>query len=204
MNGRENKKVMSEFLELQRYGRNKSTLVNKSYINSGEYRKKFDMITDDIEMNRNLYIKAKEMLLHRSGTKYEDMCWFNGNTGKLIAYENTSKQEESIVYTESIQKALRENENIIGMHTHPCSMPPSIADFNSAYNNEYDIGIVLCHDGKVFTYKSFKPIRQSEYEMYIGKFYSIFHNEYDAQVHTLKEFQIEGIISVMELEVHEA
>ena len=52
MNGRENKKVMSEFLELQRYGRNKSTLVNKIYINSGEYRKKFDMITDDIEMNR--------------------------------------------------------------------------------------------------------------------------------------------------------
>lgn len=29
-------------LEYQRYGRNKETLINKTYIESGEYKRKFD------------------------------------------------------------------------------------------------------------------------------------------------------------------
>ena len=47
-------------VEDQRYGRNKDTLVNSTYINSGEYRKKFDTITDNKDVNRTLYAKAKE------------------------------------------------------------------------------------------------------------------------------------------------
>lgn len=53
--------------EYQRYGRNKGTQINNTYINSGEYRKKFDGITDNSSINRLLYSKAKEMLKHRSG-----------------------------------------------------------------------------------------------------------------------------------------
>lgn len=51
---------MSDNLEFQRYGRNKSTLVNSTYISSGEYRNKFDRITDHKDVNRALYIKAKK------------------------------------------------------------------------------------------------------------------------------------------------
>lgn len=76
---------MSENLELQRYGRNKYTLVNSTYISSGEYRNKFNKITDNKDVNRIIYSKAKEMLLHRSGTLYEDMYWFDADTGKVIA-----------------------------------------------------------------------------------------------------------------------
>lgn len=32
-------------LEFQRYGRNKDTLINNTYIDSGEYRNKFNGIT---------------------------------------------------------------------------------------------------------------------------------------------------------------
>lgn len=39
-------------LENQRYGRNKQTLVNSTYINNGNYRKKFDRITDNHDVNR--------------------------------------------------------------------------------------------------------------------------------------------------------
>lgn len=45
--------------EAQREGRNKETTINKSYIESGEYRKKFDLITNDRELNRLLYNCAK-------------------------------------------------------------------------------------------------------------------------------------------------
>lgn len=50
-------------LEYQRYGRNKDTLVNKSYIESGEYRRKFDNITDNPDVNRTLYQCAKEVFV---------------------------------------------------------------------------------------------------------------------------------------------
>ena len=59
--------------EDQRYGRDKSTVVNKTYIESGEFRRKFDSIVDDPKIARILYSLAKEMLLHRSGTHIEDI-----------------------------------------------------------------------------------------------------------------------------------
>lgn len=97
---------MSENLEFQRYGRNKSTLVNSTYISSGEYRNKFNKLTDSKDINRIIYSKAKEMLLHRSGTLYEDMYWFDADTGKVIAKEIDSSEEEQILYSESISKAI--------------------------------------------------------------------------------------------------
>lgn len=42
--------------EYQRYGRNKGTQINNTYINSGEYRKKFDGITDNSSINRLLLL----------------------------------------------------------------------------------------------------------------------------------------------------
>ena len=63
--------------EEQRYGRDKSTIVNQSYIEGGEYRRKFDELTKAPKLNRLIYNMAKKMLFHRSGTKFEDMCWID-------------------------------------------------------------------------------------------------------------------------------
>lgn len=49
-------------LEVQRQGRNKDTAINHAYIDSGEYRKKFDHISDSDELNRLIYQLAKKML----------------------------------------------------------------------------------------------------------------------------------------------
>lgn len=177
---------MNENLELQRYGRNKSTLVNSTYISSGEYRNKFDKITDNKNVSRIIYSKAKEMLLHRSGTMYEDMYWFDAHTGKVIAKELDSSEEEQILYSESISKAIEGKNNIIAVHTHPCSMPPSIADFNSAKDHNYILGVVLCHDGKIFCYKSDEFISKMMYNLYVADYYVQFHDEYLAQLEAIK------------------
>lgn len=178
---------MSENLELQRYGRNKSTLVNGTYISSGEYRNKFDKITDNKDVNRIIYSKAKEMLLHRSGTLYEDMYWFDADTGKIIAKEIDSSEEEQILYSESISKAIKGGNKIIAVHTHPCSMPPSIADFNSAKDHNYMLGVVLCHDGKIFCYKSDEIISKMMYNLYVADYYVQFQDEFLAQLEAIKE-----------------
>ena len=178
---------MSEYLEFQRYGRNKSTLVNSKYISSGEYRKKFDKITNNADLSRLLYSKAKEMLIHRSGTLYEDMYWIDSEKVDIITREINSVEEEQILYSESINREIVGNNNVIAMHTHPCSMPPSIADFNSVEEHNYQLSIVLGHDGKVFCYRSSEKITKLMYDLYFADSYKKLHDEYLAQYEALKK-----------------
>ena len=54
--------VSKEQQEKQRYGRDKSTVIDHTYINSGEYRNKFDKISDNKDLNRLIYHLAKKMI----------------------------------------------------------------------------------------------------------------------------------------------
>ena len=94
------------------------------------------------------------MLNHRSGTLYEDMYWIDIDTGEVFASEISSQTECEIQYSKVTLKEIKRHKNILVMHTHPNSMPPSIRDFNSAYQKEYQICIVCCHNEKVFMYHS--------------------------------------------------
>jgi len=176
-------------LEYQRYGRNKETLVNSAYIESGEYRNKFDNISDNIDVRRVLYSKAKEMLQHRSGTMLEDMYWIDGNTGKIVASALNEKEAGKIIYSASLKKVLQGKKGLITMHTHPQSMPPSIDDFNSAYHQGYNMSLALCHDGKVFAYTSNQEVEKQLYLLYIGKFMGEGFTEYESQLKALEKLK---------------
>lgn len=73
--------------EKQRAGRNKHTLVNHSYILSGAYRRKFDLISKSSVLNKLVYQCARKMLEHRSGTMFEDMYWIDVSTNSVVARE---------------------------------------------------------------------------------------------------------------------
>lgn len=178
-------------LEYQRYGRNKSTLVNAAYLSSGEYRNKFDHITDDPAVNRILYAKAKEMLLHRSGTMVEDMYWFDRHTGEIAASvtDQAEAVTEQIVYTKAVRKAISSRPGLIAMHTHPQSLPPSASDFNAAYQNQYSVSLVLCHDGKIFQYWADQTISERMYIAYLQSFMKDGFPEYDAQWKALENLK---------------
>lgn len=185
-------------IEYQRTGRNKNTTINQSYIMSGAFRNKFDQITHNKAVSRTLYNKAKEMLNHRSGTRYEDMYWIDGDTGEVIASILNAVTEEEIIYNSSLLKKLQRHDTIIAMHTHPNSMPPSIPDFNSLYEHGYCLGIVVCHDGKVFTYTSSQEVRESLFDLMIAEYYDEYYNEniederqfeYEAQLFVLNEIR---------------
>lgn len=157
-------------LEYQRYGRNKNTVINSTYINSGEYRRKFDKITHNDDINRILYLKAKEMLFHRSGTLFEDMYWIDGDTGEIVAKALDEKEEEKIEYSASVLKSIQNRNNLITMHTHPNSMPPSIADFNSCFEHDYATCLIICHNGIIYSYTSDQKAPDKLYGLYINKF----------------------------------
>lgn len=82
-------------IEGQRMGRNKETTVNHSYISSGEYKRKFDSVSNNIELSRILYKVAREMLLHRSGTKLVVEGYlksgYNENEAQIMALKEIEK-----------------------------------------------------------------------------------------------------------------
>ncbi|MCM1039787.1 MAG: hypothetical protein NC434_10735 [Ruminococcus sp.] len=49
-----------ESQEEQREGRIKETVINRSQIDSGEYRRKFDLISDNANLNKLIYQLAKK------------------------------------------------------------------------------------------------------------------------------------------------
>lgn len=178
-------------LEYQRYGRNKDTLINKTYIESGEYRRKFDKLTDNSNVNKTLYDCAKKALKHRSGTAYEDMYWIDGNTGKIVASETTRNIERGIAYSANTKKVINSfnKKELVTVHTHPSSMPPSAADFNSYYKAGYKESFVACHDGKIFRYTANEEINERLYDMYIASYINEHYSEYEAQLLALEEIQ---------------
>lgn len=117
------------------------------------------------------------------------MYWFDGITGNVVAQEINSTKQRKIVYSKNTRKAVKNNSNLITLHTHPSSMPPSIADFNSSYRNQYKLGIIACHNGKIFAYKSYEEVNERVYGMYIGYAISEGKSEYDAQIEALNKLK---------------
>lgn len=175
--------------EEQRYGRNKETTVDHTYIQSGEYRKKFDKLTEHEKVNRLLYQKAKEMLLHRSGTLIEDMYWIDVESGEIVASVLDSKEEQKIVYSDNVKKIIRKKDNLITIHTHPFSMPPSIADFNSVYSNHYRFGVIICHDGRIYKYYAKERLKEDLQKLYMAIYFKKGYNEEKAQLESLRMIQ---------------
>lgn len=173
-------------LEYQRYGRNKSTLVNKTYIDSGDYRRKFDSITDNPQVNKTLYDCAKKALKHRSGTEFEDMYWIDGNTGSILLSVTDSTDKRAIIYSDKMKKTIHGFSEAVTLHTHPSSMPPSASDLNSCCSNKYKIGIIVCHNGKIFGYTSNECIGESLYTAYVQRFMKGGNDEYNAQIKALE------------------
>lgn len=162
-------------------------MVNHSYINSGEYRRKFDNISEDLVVNRKIYQLAKKMLKHRSGTLYEDMYWLDLNTLEVIASETNCGIEEGIIYSESTKKIIKKCSNLLTIHSHPHSFPPSITDINSNYFNGYTIGIIVCHDGTVYMYKAEEEVSEKYYTLLVEEYLKTGYTEKDAQTKALKE-----------------
>lgn len=181
-------------IEYQRMGRNKDTTINQTYISGGSFRNKFDKIVDDKTVSRVLYNKAKEMLYHRSGTKYEDMYWIDAETGEIIASILDAETEEEIIYNSLLLKRLHRHNKIIAMHTHPNSMPPSVPDFNFVYKHGYDLGIIICHDGKIFIYTAEEEIRESLFDLMIAEYYDEHYNE---SVENEQRFEFKAQLSVL-------
>ena len=135
--------------------KNQPTSVNWDYVKSQEYRDKFSSITDDDKVNRVLYNKAIDILRHRQNTDFEDMHLIDSGTGKVVATQAHSKTPHMVNYNDEMKQAVKKYKGrLITIHNHPNSLPPSGPDFASNYNRDYELGVVVAHNGDVYVYNN--------------------------------------------------
>lgn len=137
-----------------RYGDN-AVDVDFGYINSKSFENKFSRITNNPKANNAVYDISKTMLKHCDGTEHEDMYLLSMD-GDVISKVTDSVSRFGINYSDDFKKVLadvaRNNTPVIAVHNHPHGTPPSIDDFRKAFENKYAIGIVVGHNGQVYSY----------------------------------------------------
>lgn len=150
----ERKKIKNkEKEESKRKYQYENTVILKQYIDSPAYRRKFDSISEDGKVNRMAWQMSKEMLNHRSGSKYEDLAFIDYTTRKGLlnkGYDAESRAMPSKNMIKMLNKA--EKGTIVAIHNHPGSSVPSLADLMVCMKREYKFGMVVCHDGKIYKY----------------------------------------------------
>lgn len=68
-------------------------------------------------------------------------------------------------------------------------MPPSDADFNSAFKYGYATAVVLCHDGKIFQYTAGETVNPDLYRLYVEEYFSAGRSKFDAQIDALNQIK---------------
>lgn len=179
--------------QLKRIGTND---VDLEYIKSDEFRNKFNRITDNSNVNKALRQYAEAMLTHRKGTDGEDLYIIDANTGKLILRKTTGTDNLGVALTSEEVEGLRKNHfgNMIALHNHPSNVPPTGSDYCAAGYRGYSMGLVITHNGKVYTYKagemSFLPelfdkrvdkYSKTEYNMTLEEAYNKAMNEFEKE-----------------------
>lgn len=145
-----------EYIQIEKEeSKNKyNNTVTSQFIKTPDYRNLYNNLDEPTEIQRTACKKAREMLSHRSGTKYEDLTYINAETGKHLTRTDYNVEGQVIP-----NKPMREMLNsakpytIISIHNHPGSAMPSMTDIDSAYAKKYKYGIIACHNGYVFKYQ---------------------------------------------------
>ena len=173
--------------------KNNKLRVDFKLVNSKSYRDKFRNITKDDKLNELLRDKGINILEHRNGTLYEDLHIINSKTGKVIATQAHSKIPEYVTVNDSIIRAIKkysEDGNLIGIHNHPRSLPPSGGDFAAAIKRGYSKGVIVCHDGSVYVYTTGnKKMTGRLYDMTVEKYEKKGYNTLQAYQKALEELK---------------
>ncbi|MEG1907216.1 MAG: phage minor capsid protein [Gordonibacter sp.] len=127
--------------------------VDIDLIESAPYRKAFDFF--DSEVGDTVCTTAREMLKHRTGTTLEDFAAIslsgNSITTRLVSSSTSKVAKLTNENKRAISGAKR--GDLITLHNHPESMPPSFADFVMLRHKSIRYGVIACHDGGVFRYR---------------------------------------------------
>ncbi len=186
---------------LNKRDKNDDYRVDMKYIQSNAYRRKFDKISDNKVLNRNIYQAAKEMLQHRDGDYREDLYGFDEKTGKQLFKSVENKNNKSkVYYTKNIEKIVESKPyQIISVHNHPRSTLPSAGDLTAQHLRKYAKGIIVGHNGRLIVYSVNKDIEfyllKRALEIFDTNLQSKYNSSQDEQNKMLNKLRKIGLIN---------
>lgn len=132
----------------------RNTVINRNTINGSVYTRKIESLGESIDITRKILNESRNILYHRSGTKYEDLVFINSKSGEVLRSVDYEKNSEAKP-TKKMFKMLKRTDNgeIIAIHNHPSSMHPSLNDLVVAEQRGYKYGLIACHNGDVYKYE---------------------------------------------------
>lgn len=151
--------------------------IDRKQIASAGYQNKFNALGENKRVTRSVRSKAKEMLRHRSGTRYEDLAFIDTKTGK--AYINKSfNRASSAKPSRKMNKILKaaDDYTVIAIHNHPNSTAPSIDDIQVAVNRKYKYGVVVGHNGTIFKYSVNGAVNEVNADIYLERINAMYYN----------------------------
>ena len=86
------------------------------------------------------------MLIHRNGTRLEDMYLLDKSKGKIVGSQTSSSSDYEIEYNKSFLNAVSKSQpySLISIHNHPTNILPSGSDFASVGFRRYEMGVIAC------------------------------------------------------------
>lgn len=144
--------------------------MNKSVIESSDYRRKFDAFGESEQVSKSMYDESVRAITHRSENVFEDLIFINSKTNEVLRSVDfeVPKTEKP---TKRMLKMLSSSDDysIIGIHNHPDSYTPSSDDVIVARDRKYKYGIVVGHNGIIYKYSISGEVNADVYLANIGK-----------------------------------
>lgn len=134
-------------------GRIKGTEMNRSVLESSEYKRRIETLQEPKEVTKAIWEEMSKSIRHRNGSKFEDLIFVDSKTGKVkrsVDYEKMSTASPTKEMTNMLKSS--QDRSIIAIHNHPNSSVPSISDIMVAKERGYKYGLIACHNGNVFKY----------------------------------------------------
>lgn len=167
-------------------------IINRHVIGSENYHKAFQSLGENAKVTRELWHTAKQILNHRSGTKYEDLSYTDSTSGKTLIRDDYNVDSEVLPGKNMIKTLKAAGERtIIAMHNHPGNAVPSKADLRSA--KDYKYGLILCHNGKVYKYSVNKEANIEAADFCLDRLNAAIHNNSEEVSRYISELQRYGV-----------
>jgi len=158
-------------LEKERSNGNRRTYINRELIFSNKYIDSIKSLGENRYCSKNILDSARKMLSHHHGDKYEDLYFIDCETNKVLARTDYKINEQEVLPTSAMKEMARNNTNIISIHNHPTNSLPSYEDIKTCYLVGYKYGLVFCHSGDIFQYKTLDEINKIIYESECSIYY---------------------------------
>ena len=170
--------------------------VDWDVVNSSGFKDKFKGITDDQAVNSELLKRAKAMLTHCDGRKYEDSYVVSAIDGKTKGKSFGGNRELEANISKGMVDAIISEPpgTLIGIHNHPSNIPPTGSDIAAAAERGYRSGVVVTHSGQVYVYEVFEHIPSLAVDLRIKRYTQKGMSDTIAGEKVLDELQDRGVV----------